>query len=124
MVEIFVADSGRARLNPVTKEVRLDFEDKNLQEITIQLPLPNLRLLLAQAESQETGSSPQPSNNSDPLPLGGRYKVTALVAGKTDTGVRLTIHLESATGARQIGVSLSPKDAADLADDLLAKAAP
>ena len=123
MPEIFVATVGAARANPVTREVRLDFEDKGLQEITIQLPLDNLRALLAQAESQIATYRPAESPG-DPLPLGGQYQTTALVCSKTPSGVRLAIHLQSNTGARIIQADLAPDVAAGLADDLLAKAAP
>jgi hypothetical protein len=127
MPEIFVASSGRARGNPVTRNVRLDFESTDLDEITIQLPYDSLQALARQAREQ-IGPSPlqkaEPNANDDPLPLGEMYQVMSHSVGKTQDEVRLTITLESATGGRYVNLNLSPQEASLLADDLYEKAAP
>lgn len=118
------AAAGKARFNPGTKAVRLEFEDDNLNEVAIELSLDNLRILIGQL-GEQIGSSERITNlGSDPLPLGGLYEITGQVVSRTQSGTRLTIHLRSTTGARFLEIDLSPAEASGLADDLLATASP
>lgn len=121
MVEIFIATSGRARPNPVTRDVLLDFENGNLEEVTIQLPFANLQLLTRQA-AEGIGSEEHQPSNGDPLPLGGMYRITSHIVSRIPSMVRLTIHFESDSGTRFLDLDLSPQGASLLADDLYEKA--
>ncbi len=123
MPKIFVASGANIAVNPVTRDVRLDFEDKDLDEITIELPLSNLQHLVRAAEDKIGPSQRQPSSD-DPVPLGSKYRVTAYATAKTAEGVCVTIHLQSETGTRFVKLNLSPKEASELADDLYQKIAP
>lgn len=125
MVEIFVASTAKLRAIPGSQDVYLDFESKDLSEITVQLPNSALGLL-AREHPGESGSYPSPHNKPvpDPLPLGGRYRTVGHKVSRTPDGVRIVVHLQSATGARTVNLDLSPLGASQLADELYEKAAP
>lgn len=123
MTDFIIASSGSARANPVTRDVRLDFESNELDEVTIQLPFSSLQLLVRQAAEQLGISAPE-ATAGDPLPLGGMYRTTSYTVSKIQSGVRLTIQIESEAGGRYLNLDLDPREASLLADDIYAKVAP